>query len=262
MENAWNRMEYTGLDMNIFFEIHSGLPRQGPGDNASTAKAWSMICPAPHDPLILDMGCGPGMGTMELARLSGGLVVAVDNHLPFLAELRESARKRGIAGRIPRCGASMFDPPFPDGTFDIVWSEGAIYIMGFENGLRSWKRLLKPGGILAVTEAVWLRSDPPPADLAEFWNAGYPAMGTVEANLKNIEAAGYRSLGHFVLPASSWWDHYYRPIEAKLPDLREKYRGDAEAEAFLDMEELEIGMFRRYSDWYSYAFFVLRRESC
>ncbi len=246
--------------MNIFFEIHSGLSRQGPGDDASTARAWSLIQPAPSDPLVLDVGCGPGMQTMKLAELAGGRVIAVDNHRPFLGELRKSAGGRGLAERIALCDASMTDLPFRDRTFDVVWSEGAIYNMGFEAGLRSWRRLLKPGGVLAVTEAAWLRSDDPPADLAGFWNTEYPAMATIGANLARIEAAGYRLLGYFVLPASSWWDHYYRPIEAKLPALREKYRGNAEAEAILDMEDLEIGMFRRYSDWYSYAFFVLRNR--
>jgi SAM-dependent methyltransferase len=244
--------------MNIFFEIHSGLSRQGPGDNVSTARAWSMIQPPPRDPLVLDMGCGPGMQTMALAELSGGRIIAVDNHPPFLGELRHAAREHGLADQVVPCAASMFDPPFGDGTFDVVWSEGAIYIMGFENGLRAWKRLLKPDGIVAVTDAVWLKSDPPPAELAEFWNSEYPAMGTIEANLKIIEATGYRNLGHFSLPASSWWDYYYRPIEAKLPDLREKYRGDAEVEAVLDMEEHEIGMFKRYSAWYGYTFFSMR----
>ena len=77
-----------------FWEVHSNLPREGPGDNESTKKAYLMLKDLPENPRILDIGCGPGMQTIELAKLSGGQIVAVDNHQPFLEQLKITLKKR------------------------------------------------------------------------------------------------------------------------------------------------------------------------
>ncbi len=84
-------------------------------------------------------------------------------------------------------------------------------------------------------------------------------MRSIEENRDTIRAACYETAGHFVLPESSWWDSYYSPILEKLPRLREKYRDNAEALAVLDQEVLEIDLFKKYSAYYGYVFFVMRR---
>ena len=243
---------------NIFFEIHGDLPREGPGDEASTARALDLVRGMPAKPAILDVGCGPGAQTLVQARLTGGMVTAVDNHAPFLDDLRGRAARAGLAERIQTVNASMFDMPFDEASFDLIWSEGAIYQMGFDNGLRSWRRFLRPRGWIAVTEATWLKKDPP-AELFDFWQARYPAIRSIDENLAAIRDDGYDLAGHFVIPDSSWWDMYYVPILEKLPRLREKYRSDAEALGVLDEHDLEIDFFKRYSAYYGYVFFVMKR---
>jgi len=243
---------------NIFFEIHSGLPREGPGDEASTARALALVRGLPPKPDILDIGCGPGAQTLVLARATGGVVTAVDNHVPFLDELRRRAALAGLAEQVQPLAASMFDLPFQEAAFDLIWSEGAIYQMGFDKGLESWRRFLRPDGWIAVTEVSWLRDDPP-QELVDFWNAGYPGIRTVAENLAGIRGDGYETAGHFVLPESCWWDSYYVPILEKLPRLREKYGGDAEALGILDQESVEIEIFKKYSSYYGYVFFVMKR---
>ena len=243
---------------NIFFEIHSDLPREGPGDEASMARALDLIGAMPAGSDILDVGCGPGAQTLALARLTGSPVTAVDNHAPFLDDLRGRAARAGLTERVRIVRASMFDLPFAQASFDLIWSEGAIYQMGFDNGLRKWRRFLRPDGWIAVTEVAWLRDDPP-EELVSFWQAGYPGIRSVSENLAAIRAEGYEPAGHFVLPESSWWDSYYSPILRKLPRLRDKYRDDPEALAVLDQETVEIDVFRKYSAFYGYVFFVMKR---
>ena len=201
----------------VFYELFTGLPRQGPGDSNSTAKALSLITPRPTAPRILDIGCGSGTQTLDLARLTDGTIVAVDNYQPFLETLRQRAAVLGVSQRITLMNADMGDLQLPDHQFDIIWSEGAIFVIGFDKGLREWKRLLKPGGYIAVTEAAWLKPDPP-ADLFEFWNREYPAIRSVSQNLKAIADEGYSIVGHFTLPDSSWWDGYYTPLEGQRSD--------------------------------------------
>jgi SAM-dependent methyltransferase len=243
---------------NVFFEIHSGLPREAPGDDASTARALALARGLPPKPDILDVGCGPGAQTLVLARATGGAVLAVDNHAPFLEDLRRRASWAGLADRVQSIRGSMFELPFMEAAFDLIWSEGAIYIMGFDHGLQSWRRLLRPAGWLAVTEVAWLRDDPP-REIVDFWTAGYPGIRTVAENLAAIRDGGYDPAGHFVLPESSWWDSYYVPVLERVARLKETYRGDAEALGILDQETLEIDLYRKYSSYYGYVFFVMKR---
>jgi ubiquinone/menaquinone biosynthesis C-methylase UbiE len=243
---------------NVFFEIHSGLPREGPGDEASTLRALSLVRELPKEPAVLDIGCGPGAQTLILARATGGHVTAVDTHPPFLDDLRRRAAAAGLSGLVRAVDASMLELPFRDGSFDLIWSEGAIYQMGFDRGLRSWRRLLRPRGWVAVTEISWILEDPP-QELFDFWRASYPGIRRVEDNLAALREEGYEAAGYFVLPDSAWWDPYYTPILAKLPGLRQKHGDDAEALAVLDQEEIEIDLFRKYSAYYGYVFYVMRR---
>jgi SAM-dependent methyltransferase len=242
---------------DLFFEVHRELPREGPGSNASTRQALALLRDLPQKPLILDVGCGPGMQTLELARLTGGKIIAVDTHQPFLDELQARAGLAGLAERIVTSNQSMFSLDFAEASFDAIWSEGAIYIMGFEAGLRAWRRLVKPGGYLAVSEVAWLLPDPP-QEIRAFWEAEYPAIRDVERQLALVQAAGYRPVGHFTLPPSDWMDHYYTPLEARLARLRQKYRHDAPALAQLAEHQREVDLFRKYHDWYSYVFYVMQ----
>jgi len=241
----------------IFFEIHSGLPREGPGCFGATRRAFQML-DLPEYPAILDAGCGPGQQTLDLASLSNGRITALDNHRPYLERVEARARERGVADRITTCLGDMADLPFPPAFFDVIWSEGAIYIIGFQEGLALWRDFLKPGGYAAVTEITWLKPDPPP-ELAEFWAEAYPPMGDVAANAARVSRAGYDLLGHFTLPPSAWWDDYYGHIEAKLPSLRDKFRDQPDKLDFIAMEEAEMDLHRRYADFYGYVFYVMRR---
>jgi ubiquinone/menaquinone biosynthesis C-methylase UbiE len=197
------------------------------------------------------------MQTIELARLTDGRIVAVDTHQSFLDELAQHARDTGVADRIETCNQSMFSLAVEDKSVDVIWSEGAIYIMGFEQGLRAWRPFLKPGGYVAVTEITWLRSDPP-EELRAFWAAECPAMQSVQANLDAVRAAGYREIAHFVLPPSAWWTHYYTPLEARVATLRKRHLDDPEAQQLLKEMQREIDLFRKYSDWYGYVFYVMQ----
>ena len=159
---------------NLFYEIFESIPRQGPGDAQSTARALALCSGLPPRPRVLDLGCGAGLQTLELARLTGGDVTGVDTHPAFLERLRAAARRQGLDGRVRAVAGDMRDLPFPDASFDLVWCEGAVYNMGFPEALRSWRRLLAPGGCLAMSDSAWLLPDPP-EPCRELWQA-YPGM--------------------------------------------------------------------------------------
>jgi len=244
--------------IEYFYELYEGLPRCGPGDNESTGRAYRAISDTVPHPSILDIGCGPGAQTLALAKLSNGTIVALDNHQPFLDTLVKRAKAEGLHERIVPKHQSMLEMKLEDGSFDIVWSEGALYFMGFQNGLRRCKGLLKSGGHLAVTEVAYLRADPPTA-VTEFWEKEYPAMADVETKLTMIETEGFELISHFTLPESAWLDHFYLPMEERISVLREKYSDNRTAQEVLDEAQKEMDFYRRYSDYYGYEFFVMRK---
>lgn len=242
----------------FLYEVFSGLPRQGPGSPEATRRAFETVSLDADKPHIVDVGCGTGAATVELARLAPHAdITAIDNHQPFLDELEARALEHGFTDRLITACEPMEDLPFEDEAMDLLWCEGAIYIMGVEKSLAEWKRFIKPGGFIAFSDACWLTPDPP-EEAAQFWAAEYPDMMRAERILELMRDAGFRPLGHFALPASAWIDDYYAPLQHNVNRLREKYAGDEKALAVADMTQREIDIFYKYSESYGYVFFVAR----
>ena len=244
----------------IFWEIHNGLPRAGPGDNESTRRAYLMLKDLPKNPRILDIGCGPGMQTIELAKHSKGQIDALDNHQPFLDQLNLKIKKEGLATKIKPLKGDMLNLTYDSNTFDLIWSEGAIFIIGFEKGLQEWKHLLTEKGYLVVSDLTWLKNTVP-AEAKEYLNQYDPTIKTIQKNLDIIKKVGYRLVGFFILPTESWWTNYYTPILAKLPSLKEKYKNNKEKLRHIACREEEIDMFRKYSKVYGYVFYIVQRST-
>jgi len=240
----------------LFFELFSGLPRQGPGDAASTLKALALVPGVGPHTRVLDIGCGTGAQTRVLAQNSRARFVAIDSHRPYIEELSRAAAALGIGDRIDARVGDMRQLEFPDASFDLLWCESAIYIAGFEAALRGWRRLLTPDGHMAVSEVCWTRPDPPRECLA-FWKEMYPSIREVPSLLSAIAACEYDAVGHFMLPHSAWWNSYYGPLERNLAAFLRLHPSDADAHDLARHVRREIDIWRAYSDFYGYAFFVM-----
>ena len=243
--------------MDYFLEVYGKLPRAGPGSDELTRRAFEMIPSLPGSPRILDVGCGPGMQTVELLKRCSGTVVALDLLPEMIDRVVSAAESAGVSDRLETVVQDMRQMTFPESGFDVIWSEGAIYNLGFEAGLAEFRRLVKPGGYVAVSDAVWLKPNPPSA-AAEVWR-DYPEIDTVVAKLEAVKRAGYEVVGHFVFPESAWLNQYYDPMEKLIAEKEQGWSGIPEAEAVIDEARNEISVFRHNSDCFSYAFFVMRR---
>ncbi|GGU22659.1 bifunctional class I SAM-dependent methyltransferase/N-acetyltransferase [Streptomyces lavendofoliae] len=240
---------------DAFFALHHGLPRQGPGSDDTTRRLLSLATlagPLPVRPRVLDLGCGPGRSALLLAAEAGADVTAVDLHEPFLTELRRAADARGLGDAVHAVRADMGRLPHPDGSFDLVWAESSAYSIGFDHALRSWRRLLSPGGTLVVTECAWTVGDPSPAARA-FWDRHYALRGTA-ANVAAAVGAGYHVAGTYRQPESDW-DEYYGPLAERADAADPAVPGMAEA---LAATREEIAMRREHGAEYDYTGYVLR----
>ena len=106
--------------MSVFFEIHSGNLREGPGSFDSTKKAISCIKELSPNPKILDIGCGPGQQSIDLARLTKGNITSIDNHQPYLDSLSKRIINQGLKDRINILNRDMSNLSFEPNSFDLV----------------------------------------------------------------------------------------------------------------------------------------------
>ncbi|MHA7815107.1 MAG: class I SAM-dependent methyltransferase [Pseudohaliea sp.] len=246
-------------ELTLLTALHEQGDRQGPGGDDETRLAITLSGLRQRSALrIADIGCGTGASTRVLARELDAVVTAVDFLPAFLARLEEIAVADGLAGRVETLTAPMEDLPFDDAGLDAIWSEGAIYTMGFANGVRAWRRFLKPGGILAVSELTWLTAERP-KELTQHWLREYPEVATAGAKLATLEDSGYAPLGYFPLPERCWLDNYYRPLQARFPAFLDRFDNAEAAKAIVAAEREEIALYERNRAFVSYGYYVARR---
>ena len=246
-------------DFKLLIDLHITAGRQGPGGAAETRRAIELSDLSKQPNLkVADIGCGTGASTLVLAQDLDAQIIAVDFLSDFLDVLRSRAAQGGVADRIGTVNASMDMLPFEAGSLDAIWSEGAIYNMGFENGVRQWRRFLKRGGILAISELTWLTASRP-AELEAYWCAQYAEVGTASSKLAVLERNGYAPIGYFVVPEHCWLDAYYRPMQQRFPAFLARHGSSDGAKAVVAAEELEIALYERYRVYVSYGYYVARK---
>jgi SAM-dependent methyltransferase len=246
-------------DLQLLADLHKPARRQGPGGDAETEKALDLAGIDRSAPLrIADIGCGTGASTLLLARLLNARITAVDFLPDFLEVLAQQAERLGVADRVSTLACSMDELPFADEDLDVIWSEGAIYNIGFEKGVAEWRRFLKPGGLLVASEITWL-TDARPAELQRHWDREYPEIDMASAKIRVLEKHGYTPIGYFVLPERCWLDEYYGPMQARFDDFLERHGNSAEARAIVDAEQYEISLYETYKAHFSYGVYIARK---
>jgi len=201
-----------------------------------TRSAFSML-PRLEKPRILDIGCGSGIPTLELATLGQGEVVGIDIDRAALDELAGKIKKAGLSSRVKVVPSSLREMDFADGSFDILWSEGSIHAIGFERGLREWKRLLKPGGFMVV----------------------HDEQGDVGKKLKTISGCGYELLGHFTLSQEVWRTEYFAPLEKLVAESRAGDPRDPKLLEELRRAQGELDFFKKAPRRNSSAYFIIQK---
>jgi ubiquinone/menaquinone biosynthesis C-methylase UbiE len=239
-------------------ELHGELGRGSPARLGFTRKAFQML-PDLDNPSILDVGCGQGGPTLELARLSGGQLTGLDIDQSVLDDLARRADEEGLSDRVQVVHGSMTDMDFPDESFDVIWAEGSMHVVGFERALGMWRRFIRPRGFLVVHEMAWLRPDPP-SEIADCPELAYPGIRTIPEYAELVPSQGYDLVGHFALPVDFWLLDYFDPMMDRLRRLRKKYADDQAAQRTLDREARAADLYRQYSEWYGSAFLVMQKR--
>jgi len=204
--------------------------------NKYTRKAFHLLpkCKNPH---ILDIGCGTGVSTIELANISDGYVTGIDIDETSLNLLQRKIKETRLSNRVELIKDSMLNMDFPEESFDIIWAEGSIFVMGFEQSIQKWRRYLKPSGFLVIHDE---------------------NKDKIE-KLQVIPLCGYRLIAQFEISIDSWWSDYFTPLEQLIKRLRHRYPDDSELQIELKKDQSEIDNCKSNSIVVS-SFFVIMQK--
>lgn len=243
------------FELDLICEYYSTVERQGPGSPVITKKALSFVEGLTPSSQIVDLGCGTGGQTMTLAQHTEGTVRGYDIFPTFIDKFNANAKTLNLDNRVEGIVGSMDDLPFSEGELDLIWSEGAIYNIGFERGLKEWHNYLKKGGYVAVSEATWF-TDERPQEIHDFWMDAYPGIDTIPNKVQQMQNAGYVAIASFILPSSCWTEDFYLPqLEAEKVFLK-KHAGNKFAKDFVENQRHERSLYAKYKDYYGYVFYI------
>ncbi|WP_167614081.1 class I SAM-dependent methyltransferase [Maribellus sediminis] len=243
------------FDFSLIAEYFSNLQRQGPGSPEVTIKALSFIEGLSTDSRIADLGCGSGGQTMVLAQYTPGKIAGIDLFPLFIDQFNKQAEQLKIQDRVQGISGSMDDLPFQPEELDLIWSEGAIYNIGFERGLSYWRNFLKKGGYVAVSEASWFTTERP-AEIETFWQDAYPGIDTIPNKVAQLQKAGYVPIASFVLPENCWIEHFYTPQAEAQEVFLKKYAANKNAADFIANQRHEEQLYMKYKAYYGYVFYI------
>ena len=252
--NKENKEPIFQFDFSLIANFFCTLDRQGPGGDEQTLKALEFINPNRTGLRIADIGCGTGRQTEVLARHLDGTITAIDLLPEMITGLDVRMQKAGLNDKVTSIVGSMDNLPFADNSLDIIWAEGSIYNIGFERGLTEWRRFLKPGGAIAVTECSWLSAAQLPE--SEFIRDNFPEIDTPSAKVRILENAGYAPLAHFALPAHCWTDNYYALVAARIPAFLQEQGHSAVAVQMANLMHEEREHYQKYGAYYGYVFYI------
>lgn len=246
------------FDFNLICEYFSSIERQGPGSPEMTIKALSFIDNLTSESKIADIGCGTGGQTMVMAQHAPGHITGIDLFSAFIDLFIRNAGKLNLEERVKGVVGSMDNLPFQTDELDLIWSEGAIYNIGFERGLNEWRKFLKTNGYIAVTEASWFTTERP-AEIEAFWKDAYSEIDTIPNKVAQMQKAGYIPVATFVLPENCWTDNFYAlQVKAQVLFLK-KYSGNRTAEELVSNQRHEEVLYRKYKEYYGYVFYIGRK---
>jgi len=244
----------VNFDFQLIIDFFKLVKRQGPGSEEVTLKALNFIEDLPDAPRIADLGCGSGGQTITLAEHTNGDISALDLSADFIDILNNNVKSMGYEDRFTVLQRSMDNLPFSAEEFDLIWSEGAIYNIGFERGLNEWRKYIKKGGYIAVSEVSWFTKDRP-KEIEEFWMNNYPEIDSIWNKVKQMTDAGYSPVAQFVLPEYCWLD-FYAPMEEASKRFLEQYNYSEAAKQFIEFNSHEISIYKKYKEYYGYVFYI------
>ena len=248
------------FDFTLIANFFKGLNRQGPGADEETLKALSFVTNLSPKAKIADIGCGTGQQTFALASKLDCTITAVDLLPEMIEGLNERIKRDNLEYKVTSIQASMYQLPFKENEFDLLWAEGSIYNIGFERGLTEWRNFIKSNGFIVVSECCWLTNARPKNEDYNYFTDNFKEIDTISNKLQIMTNAGYLPVAHFILPEYCWLDNYYAPMHNRMQKFLKENNNSEDAKQFVDRMKEERKMYQQYKSYYGYVFFIGQKK--
>ena len=227
--------EYHG-NLITMLELIWGEGYMAPGGPGNVAKMFEGI--EVTGKRILDIGCGIGGPAFEMANRFSAEVVGIDLEAPLIEQATKAATKKGLQGKCTFRTVETGPLDFPDQSFDIVTTSGAMTQISDKAGiLGECFRVLKPGGSLTCYD--WTKSEAPYSEDMLYWfkmeGLTY-ALETLEEYEIHLKNSGYVDVS--IKDASSWYRaqvrREYKLIKGSLYPRMVDLLGKKDADHFVE----------------------------
>ena len=198
-------------------------------------KAFQFL-PEMKNPKILDLGCGSGLISLELAKLTDGIIHAIDIDPTLLDKLNEKVKKRNLLQKFRIQRINFLKNNFPNDYFDLIWEEGVVHIIGFKKSFKECNRILKRGGFLVLGQSIKL----------------------MEKNEALINECGYELIKQLNWSKGCWWNEFYGPLEIMIKEIHEGKKPNIFEN--ISIIEDEISWVKNHPDDSDCAHYILRKK--
>jgi ubiquinone/menaquinone biosynthesis C-methylase UbiE len=222
--------------MVTMLEIIWGDGYMAPGGPGNVARLLDGI--DAKDKRILDIGCGIGGPSFEMATTHGAEVVGIDLEAPLIERAQQRAVNLGLVDRCTFQTTEAGPLPFADETFDVVISSGAFTQTADKSGILGESlRVLRPGGHLRCYE--WLGSGREHSDDMRYWfkmeGITY-ALETLQSYEQQFIDAGFNDVS--TIDATDWYRkearREYDLIRGELNSRMVELLGQTDADYFVE----------------------------
>lgn len=201
------------------------------------------------EPEIANLVCGTGEQAMLLAKeYKNSHITAVEEDALYFSSIKAKAKKNQVHDKIITLSSPLTELPFEEESLDLILSEGAFEELDFGKRLLHWRKYIKPGGYLAMSELCLLTDKELPGELYDYFHNAYldRELETIDYHIAQAKESGFKLHTRLILPDDCWFAYF-----DSMKEGMGKLFGT-------DMDE-ELQFYLNYKEYFAYVYFVLRR---
>lgn len=223
--------------------------RHCPGNDAITNKVLRQIVLKDSQPKIANLYPGTGEQIMLLSqKYKNAHITGVDSDGLFFSSINGKAKQANVHDRVQTMLSPLTRLPFEPESLDLILSEGAFEELDFGKRLYQWRKYIKPGGYLAMSELCLLTNKKLPDELYDYFDNAYHnrELESIDYHIGQVKDAGYKLHTRIVLPDACWFE-YFESMKKEMEKL------------FAEGIEEDIERYLTYKEYFAYIYFVVRK---
>ncbi len=202
------------------------------------SKKIFLKIPRIDKPNILDVGCGSGVSTIEIASLTNGNILAIDSDKESLSFFERYIKDSNLESNITIKHNSVFDEELRENSFDIITAEGLFNLIGFEKGLTYFSNFLKISGYFII----------------------HDDSKNLSTKLKLIERLKFSVIDTIELDENIWGNLYVNCLKNEISQINKNNLDKINSKNSIKTAKDEIKMFENDPSVFKSTYYLLQKN--